>query len=533
MADLAKIKRNVARMVSLNAPESDIDEYISSQGVSIEDVRNYKEQKKPDMNFVNEKSKEIGINGGWLNDDGSVKGSWVNSGLVRKPVAAMKGVANSSLNPAGFITKGLNYSFGNGKWELPDSIQGFEAKDNVERGIELAAEQANDFAAMAGIGNAIGATGALGKGVRVPSKVARFALMQSPVDAAITGAGGGLLSGYVNTKDPYLNFGLNVLGGSLANAAQGGLRTGFNAVKQLRSQPQEITDRSLLTAIGNKNSVRRMREGIQSGNTELQTKASEFAQKMSDFKASKGHADIPFAEEGTGQLKDAITLPEFKKAKMDYDAFKSAHSGDKIPANIMRDFYKNHPFAKKTMADVQKNVPSVNKSNANTIGSVDKLKSQLSKIARGNSDNAGYADAAAGDLRALIENSSKGFKQVNKAYAKAINHQKNYENLLFANAKNLSSATVTPLSQLTGMGIGGTIGAGLVTGNPYAVAAGLGIAGSRAANRALRRQAGSAVARGATPLIDLIKDSMIEYGVVAPQRAGLQTLIEKSLKGDK
>lgn len=45
MADLAKIKRNVAKMVSMNAPESDIDSYISSQGVSVSDVRNYRQSR--------------------------------------------------------------------------------------------------------------------------------------------------------------------------------------------------------------------------------------------------------------------------------------------------------------------------------------------------------------------------------------------------------------------------------------------------------------------------------------------------------
>lgn len=42
MADLARIKRNVAKMAAMNAPESDIDGYIASEGVSIDDVRNYK-----------------------------------------------------------------------------------------------------------------------------------------------------------------------------------------------------------------------------------------------------------------------------------------------------------------------------------------------------------------------------------------------------------------------------------------------------------------------------------------------------------
>ena len=42
MADLDKIKRNVAKMASMNAPEEDIDGYIASEGVTIDDVKNHK-----------------------------------------------------------------------------------------------------------------------------------------------------------------------------------------------------------------------------------------------------------------------------------------------------------------------------------------------------------------------------------------------------------------------------------------------------------------------------------------------------------
>lgn len=44
MADLARIKRNVAKMAAQNAPEADIDGYIASEGVTVEDVRNFKAQ---------------------------------------------------------------------------------------------------------------------------------------------------------------------------------------------------------------------------------------------------------------------------------------------------------------------------------------------------------------------------------------------------------------------------------------------------------------------------------------------------------
>lgn len=40
--DLSKVKRNVAKMVSMNAPESDIDSYILSEGTSIDAIKNFK-----------------------------------------------------------------------------------------------------------------------------------------------------------------------------------------------------------------------------------------------------------------------------------------------------------------------------------------------------------------------------------------------------------------------------------------------------------------------------------------------------------
>ncbi|UXN74510.1 hypothetical protein N8D56_05050 [Devosia sp. A8/3-2] len=42
MADLARIKRNVARMAAQNAPEADIDGYIASEGVTVDQVRDFR-----------------------------------------------------------------------------------------------------------------------------------------------------------------------------------------------------------------------------------------------------------------------------------------------------------------------------------------------------------------------------------------------------------------------------------------------------------------------------------------------------------
>lgn len=45
MADISRIKGNIAKMIAQNAPESDIDAYVSSEGVTLDDLRG---QPKPD-----------------------------------------------------------------------------------------------------------------------------------------------------------------------------------------------------------------------------------------------------------------------------------------------------------------------------------------------------------------------------------------------------------------------------------------------------------------------------------------------------
>lgn len=51
--DLDKVKRNVAKMVSMDAPEEDIDSYISSEGTSIDAIREFKSiaDSKPKTRF--------------------------------------------------------------------------------------------------------------------------------------------------------------------------------------------------------------------------------------------------------------------------------------------------------------------------------------------------------------------------------------------------------------------------------------------------------------------------------------------------
>jgi hypothetical protein len=64
MADLDRVKRNISRMISVNAPETDIDQYIASEGVSLDQIRAHKigaaaAPAKPEMS-VGEVAADVG-----------------------------------------------------------------------------------------------------------------------------------------------------------------------------------------------------------------------------------------------------------------------------------------------------------------------------------------------------------------------------------------------------------------------------------------------------------------------------------------
>lgn len=63
MADLAKVKRNIQRMIDQNAPESDIDAYVDGEGTSPEELRAFKPQQgapAPRVDTVTDMAKGFG-----------------------------------------------------------------------------------------------------------------------------------------------------------------------------------------------------------------------------------------------------------------------------------------------------------------------------------------------------------------------------------------------------------------------------------------------------------------------------------------
>lgn len=86
MADIAKIKRNIQRMIDQNAPESDIDEYVASEGITPEILRG-EPQAVP---------QEPSASAGWSMGNEAV--DFLTGGLSNKMNAAGAGVIDATLN---------------------------------------------------------------------------------------------------------------------------------------------------------------------------------------------------------------------------------------------------------------------------------------------------------------------------------------------------------------------------------------------------------------------------------------------------
>lgn len=237
MADLARIKRNVAKMASMNAPEEDIDGYIASEGVTIDDVRNYRElQPMTDEQRAQaqQKAKEYRE---------QVKpttfGDKVSEFLVTNPIArqvgfGLQGIANAGLNPAGYVARAAGID-----------TKPLEAQTAGERATELAGQYGFDSAAL---------VPALGLAAGSIPKIAPYAqaLTEGGVPLALTtSTGGAIAEGITNPVNDFERFLANMAGGGLAGGVIGGLRrTATNTAGGLKEAlPNERANAALSKGI--------------------------------------------------------------------------------------------------------------------------------------------------------------------------------------------------------------------------------------------------------------------------------------------
>lgn len=234
MVDLARIKRNVAKMASMNAPEEDIDGYIASEGVTIDDVRNYRELQP----LTDEQRAQIQANQDEYNRKQAErnKDQWFVSLVENKPegviqniarpvarlgLSAMQGIANAGLNPAGYVARAAGID-----------TKPLEAQTAGERVTELAGQYGYDAAAL----YALLTSGAAAYPALAPYTAP---LTYGGIPLALTqSTGSSLATGIINPENPYARMATDILGGGLG---AGLTRPKFTAPKQDVKTVKELT----------------------------------------------------------------------------------------------------------------------------------------------------------------------------------------------------------------------------------------------------------------------------------------------------
>lgn len=234
MADLARIKRNVAKMASMNAPEEDIDGYIASEGVTIDDVRNYREI-QPMTDEQKAQAREMAQQ---MRPE-KTTGDKVSEFLVTNPIArqvgfGLQGISNAGLNPAGYVARAAGID-----------TKPLEAQTSGERATELAGQYGFDSAAL---------VPALGLAAGSIPKIAPYAqaLTEGGVPLALaTSTGGAIAEGITNPTNDFERFLANMAGGGLAGGVIGGLRrTATNTAGGLKEAlPNERANAALSKGI--------------------------------------------------------------------------------------------------------------------------------------------------------------------------------------------------------------------------------------------------------------------------------------------
>lgn len=156
---------------------------------------------------------------------------WFDSNWVRKPLSVAQGSLESNLNPVGFIAKGSNYIWGNGKWELPESLRPIEPKDKAEKILKNASKVANDLYGAYAVGTGLGNIGVLGQGATKASQIANALINPAnPAKFSLMAAQGNALANYFDPDSGLARFALEMFGSSPVSMTKGALKLGGKAI---------------------------------------------------------------------------------------------------------------------------------------------------------------------------------------------------------------------------------------------------------------------------------------------------------------
>lgn len=254
MADLDRIKRNVAKMASQNAPVEDIDGYIASEGVSIDDVRNFKGASAPVQSEAPAAKPDLpggdALSVARTGVGGMIEGIPIAGPLIRRGTEMAAAATRAAFTDDSYA-------------DVLAKIDKMNAEEKAANPVvDMGAQLAGGIASMAPVaatatgarllgmtGNSlkarIGMSAASGAGISAADSVARGG---DAHDAGWSGAVGGGISGAI----PVLGAGLNAAGRAIGNRIaptinairnpeqEAARRVGMAVTRDIEANPQSI-----------------------------------------------------------------------------------------------------------------------------------------------------------------------------------------------------------------------------------------------------------------------------------------------------
>ena len=264
-----------------------------------------------------------------------------------------------------------------------------------------------------------------------------------------------------------------------------------NVWRSKNTKTPSYSDRSFIESLADINKSTKMRNAVQSGAEDLSERARVLSDQLEHRKNGMYNSS----------LEDALTIPELKTAKQNYNKFIVENGKSLLPINDVNKFYQDNPIAKGMIEKAREINPSAFKGiKQGSLAEFDELKRLLNAESKNvmSGESASVKDAykrAGNDLKSLMDNKFSGFRDVNTKVAAAESAQDIFESKLRKGLTKVGGATVSPFWS----GLSSPIAAAGIVGsafNPASLAFTAGGLGGKAIMRKIRRDAGRRIADG-------------------------------------
>ena len=426
MADINRIKGNIQIMIEKGAPESDIDAYVSSEGVSLEELQQPREMIESngvDVNVPQGISKEDFQNRiqTLKNQPRQAKPSLL-TGLSQTTGEDLGSVARSMVNTVplvgGFADEAQSALTG-------EKLENIQARD---KDLESAVNEAPYAKTISTVGDAvagIGMGGMAGKALGIGAKLGGLG------SRSLTGAVEGVSRGE-GISDRLVN---SALGAGIGAVAP-------SLVKPVAKSVSKITKYVSPKVSGKLSKF--LFKTTKKGGKDISDLASSDVDMKKLLAGADANKDV--AKEISQKAKIALRnnhkriIPKIQKTLGVNDIEKYANAGKIKYANYLKknankgmskeslkEVLKN-PKIKSTLNNVWLSDPKLRKLPINSLPVLQKANSEMLKQSRNAMNTeSGFFDSASVELKDAMNKNFKGFKGLQKEYSDAIRPQKAVE----------------------------------------------------------------------------------------------------------